>query len=529
MANIKFASTTALPTEQQMQVMELQRQQAMADALRQQALETPAGGGMVGNIYVAPSWTQGLAQLGKAYLGSQADTKVKDELRTLAKRNEDESNATIARLRAASEGLPAAFNSEAPAVPSWAGQQAGPTPATGAARQRMMIDALIGSGNPEMRNAGVSALLSSMTKDPMSMFAKVDLSKVDPKSVPEFIRTNDPSSLRFKEELVTDNLGNEVRYRTKYDPNPVATANINVSPDTQARINWNLWAHNNPSAAERANIGLRAQEVGNSTANTFYNTGMVPGAAGFSLPPVQPQQMGAPSPMAAPSGVPPVRQPGTPMSAPPLQQPVPAQALPPGVPANLPPKVRDQILADQAKRDSEKKAEMPQANASVGAALQNLDRLAEMSADLSRAPGLKNILGPVSQYQFTDGFEETRDARALANAVKNQVGTIVLQAMRDASKTGGAVGNVTEKEWPILQQNLAALDLAQSPRGYLNALTNLQSQLDGMRSRISKAYEQQYGAQPNYERVPYSPLYPLAKPAGNPEIESLLNKYGGKR
>jgi len=53
----------------------LARKQAMVDALRQQSM-TPMQGKMAGNVYVPPSFTQGLAQLGQAYGARRGQKKL---------------------------------------------------------------------------------------------------------------------------------------------------------------------------------------------------------------------------------------------------------------------------------------------------------------------------------------------------------------------------------------------------------------------------------------------------------------------
>lgn len=56
-----------------------------------------------------------------------------------------------------------------------------------------------------------------------------------------------------------------------------------------------------------------------------------------------------------------------------------------------------------------------------------------------------------------------RDFRALVDTVKANIGFDKLQAMRDASPTGGALGQVSEFENRLLQATLANLEQSQSP------------------------------------------------------------------
>lgn len=55
----------------------LMRQQAMVESLRKNAADTPQGQ-MVGNQYVAPSWTQYASQLGNAFMARSGQKKLEE-------------------------------------------------------------------------------------------------------------------------------------------------------------------------------------------------------------------------------------------------------------------------------------------------------------------------------------------------------------------------------------------------------------------------------------------------------------------
>lgn len=54
----------------QPQQKEMERKQAMIDALRKQSMTSPQGQ-MIGRHYVAPSWTEHLANLGQGYIAAK--------------------------------------------------------------------------------------------------------------------------------------------------------------------------------------------------------------------------------------------------------------------------------------------------------------------------------------------------------------------------------------------------------------------------------------------------------------------------
>ncbi len=145
----------------------------------------------------------------------------------------------------------------------------------------------------------------------------------------------------------------------------------------------------------------------------------------------------------------------------------------------------------------------PQAAIAARTTLATIDRLNSVARELETHPGLDNIVGRVNQYSVTDLRDDTRAARALQGTLVKQSAVSALQSMRDASKTGGAVGQVTEREWPILEQQLAALDAAQSTGDYQVALRNLQNQMSGASKRIKAAYRETYGKDIQYESPSY--------------------------
>jgi hypothetical protein len=181
---------------------------------------------------------------------------------------------------------------------------------------------------------------------------------------------------------------------------------------------------------------------------------------------------------------------------------LPAPPAPSDQAANQPPKglsgkAQQQWIIENAKKQMESAAESakskPQEKLSAETALTNLTRMKNVAEELSGHKGLDSIIGRFNQYSFADMSDNAINARALQGTLVKQSATAALQAMRDASKTGGAVGGVSEKEWPILEQQIAALDSAQTPKAYRIALKNLQSQLDSSIKNITQAYESRHG------------------------------------
>ncbi len=82
------------------------------------------------------------------------------------------------------------------------------------------------------------------------------------------------------------------------------------------------------------------------------------------------------------------------------------------------------------------------------------------------------------------------DLGATLNTIKANIGFDKLQAMRDASPTGGALGQVSEQENILLQSVLGALSQAQTKDQFVYNLTRLNGVVDQYRELKRRAYEQ---------------------------------------
>lgn len=163
----------------------------------------------------------------------------------------------------------------------------------------------------------------------------------------------------------------------------------------------------------------------------------------------------------------------------PAPQAVPPQAAPRA--GNLTPKERAEIEA----------ARPVQTKAVQGVMLALHDSLSAAD-NVINAEGIGRITGPVAGR--TPNMTGTAtNAQADLDTLKSQIGVRVLTAMREASKTGGAVGNVTEKEWPILQNQLGSLQQSQTTAQFKSRLKEVKATLQRMQDNARQAYEADYG------------------------------------
>lgn len=140
----------------------------------------------------------------------------------------------------------------------------------------------------------------------------------------------------------------------------------------------------------------------------------------------------------------------------------------------------------------EKIAGLGQARASYENSISGLNRLQLQANEVMNHPGLSHITGVYGMLPNVPGFPGA-DAQAKLDTLKSQAGFAVLQAMRDASKTGGALGQVSDFENRQLQNNLAELQNAQTEQQLKAALKKVIDYVDQAKTRITKAFQTDYG------------------------------------
>lgn len=99
-----------------------------------------------------------------------------------------------------------------------------------------------------------------------------------------------------------------------------------------------------------------------------------------------------------------------------------------------------------------------------------------------RTAGLGSLLGAIPGT-------DARDFSAQLKTLKSNLAFNELAAMRAASKTGGALGAVSDRELALLESTIGALDEGQSPQNLKEQLTKIGGSLD----RWREAQAQQMG------------------------------------
>jgi hypothetical protein len=131
--------------------------------------------------------------------------------------------------------------------------------------------------------------------------------------------------------------------------------------------------------------------------------------------------------------------------------------------------------------DKEKKA-MEAAAAKTA----NLDNLDNAIGDLMKHPGLESAVGFGSVIPTIPGTPKA-DAIASIENLGSRAAIQTINDMKAMSASGGAVGQVSEKEWPKLEAALSNLNRSQGIKQYRENLKKFQDQVRQSRRLINDA------------------------------------------
>lgn len=180
-----------------------------------------------------------------------------------------------------------------------------------------------------------------------------------------------------------------------------------------------------------------------------------------------------------------------------------APQLPGFYPSDNRGKARDTKLGTE---EGERMAESGKAKASLDTSLNSLDRMAFEADRIANDKNLGRITGMWGVLPNMPGGGAA-NVNAKLETLKSQVAFGVLQAMREASKTGGALGAVSDRENTMLTSALAALDRAQSEPEFRSAMKQIVDYTKGAKQRLQQAYDTDYASLSRPER-PQAPVTP---------------------
>jgi len=167
------------------------------------------------------------------------------------------------------------------------------------------------------------------------------------------------------------------------------------------------------------------------------------------------------------------------------------------------------------KERQSREAKFPQATSAVKTFETTSNTLIKDLETLAKHPGLSSITG-IAAGRLPGITSAGREAEALFDKISARGGFQELQNMRQASPTGGALGNVSNQEGAQLRQAFAALDRRQDAASVRKAISDAINQIRASQQTIKEAYDMTYE---------YKQGGGAAPAPASPNIDALLNKY----
>lgn len=174
-------------------------------------------------------------------------------------------------------------------------------------------------------------------------------------------------------------------------------------------------------------------------------------------------------------------------------------------------------MAAQGKLDVTKE----KLNTAMMASVDEFDALYKDAEALLGMPGLDNATGPIDQYLLSIQGDTVNFEKAV-QSLKAKVGFAALMNMRRMSPTGGALGNVSNKEVEFLQNSITSLDLGQTSEQFIENLRKIMDYANSGKTKLLDAYERQNSTGP--AASPGSPAVTQAEAAPTDPAKRVIGK-----
>jgi hypothetical protein len=166
----------------------------------------------------------------------------------------------------------------------------------------------------------------------------------------------------------------------------------------------------------------------------------------------------------------------------------------PGGPADPAVQARQSSVKLSEKDLAAREASYPKATSAINAFEAKTAKFERDIAELiENEKGLNEITGYLAgRTDLSAVSPEGRRALALFNTITAKGGFSELQDLRNASPTGGALGNVSNQEGKQLIDSFGALSRTQSGNDLRKSLATAQSDLQNLKQRMREAYDLTY-------------------------------------
>jgi hypothetical protein len=177
-----------------------------------------------------------------------------------------------------------------------------------------------------------------------------------------------------------------------------------------------------------------------------------------------------------------------------------------------------------------------QAYSAMVATMAKYDQTIRRAESLRDSKGLDGIVGniegniPAPVLSLTS--QEKANALAKYDTLLATAGFQELQQLRDASETGGALGNVSNAENTLTQNAAFTTSRTQSKPEFVKSLNTYINDLKASQQRLKDAYQLEYGSSytapssPPRNAPPPPPARNAPAPTRGSNIDALVKRYG---
>ena len=132
-----------------------------------------------------------------------------------------------------------------------------------------------------------------------------------------------------------------------------------------------------------------------------------------------------------------------------------------------------------------------------------------------------NLFGGYAAYATGRLPGKTATLRTELNSLKSNLKTAGKRIISAAGS--GAIGQITEREWPILESMIGELVPEMDAPGARDKLTEIRSQLDKMENLARESYDETWGGSQYYANIPESSAAPTVAPRPNADTGQVVN------
>ena len=125
--------------------------------------------------------------------------------------------------------------------------------------------------------------------------------------------------------------------------------------------------------------------------------------------------------------------------------------------------------------------------------------------------------------------QDAKTANALLENILTRTFVSEIQAMRDASPTGGAVGSVTEKEMDALSRIRASLSVGMNKDEFVKQLDNYLAIANRSLKNIPVEYSKTFGYNGEFDEILTSPAVSTTRTSGQDPVQQELERRKGRK